>query len=84
MASLRRLAFLFALVRNTAHDTGEHRSVNGLFNCGHPRAAGNIMYEYGYQRCRECRRAANRRHMRKKRAQFVAEHGRYNAVPSDD
>jgi hypothetical protein len=46
--------------------------MNNTLRCGHAGSAANTYREYGYVRCRTCRRAANRRSERKRRAEFNA------------
>lgn len=50
------------------------------FRCGHARSEPNTLHCYGRTRCRTCHRAANRRSMRKTRAEFVTKHGSASAI----
>lgn len=57
--------------------------MNSEFPCGHVRESGNVMYEYGRQRCRECKRRWNREASRRRRERFLQQHGNCTAVPDD-
>ena len=54
--------------------------MHDTFSCGHFRSAGNTVNEYGYRRCRSCKNARSRRHMRRKRAEWAAQNGRCSAA----
>lgn len=45
------------------------------FRCGHFREPDNTMYEYGYQRCRTCKRRSNLRAQRRQRQRYKDQYG---------
>jgi hypothetical protein len=55
---------------------------NTTRRCGHPNTSENTFTEYGYTRCRTCRRQSNRQSQARRRARFVDQHGHYRADPT--